>query len=79
MGDSGGESESQDKTKPFYDTCGKRVKFGPRFNKTRPYTRHQVLRNSSIREGVTDLRTDGRTDRRTDGRTGPLIEVLRST
>ena len=28
-----------------------------------------MLRNSSIREGVTDLRTDGRTDGPTDGRT----------
>ena len=37
------------------------------FNATRPYTWHQVLRKLSIREGVTDLRTDGRTD--------PLIEV----
>ena len=36
---------------------------------TRPYTRQQVLRNSSIREGIMDLWTDGLTDGRTDGRT----------
>ena len=27
--------------------------------RTRPYTRHQVLRNTSLREGVMDRRTDG--------------------
>ena len=37
--------------------------------KTRPDTRHKVLQNSFIREGITGLRTDGLTDRRTDGRT----------
>ena len=44
---------------------------GEDYSFKRPYTRHQVLRNSSIREGVTDLRTDRRTD--------PLTEVLRRT
>ena len=50
--------------------------------KTRPNTRHKVLRNTFFRrrgEGVTDLRTYGPTDGPTDGRTDPLIEVLRST
>ena len=42
---------------------------GEDYSFKRPYTRHQVLRNSSIREGVTDLRTDRRTDGPTDGQT----------
>ena len=37
--------------------------------KTRLDTRHKVLQNSFIREGITGLRTDGLTDGRTDGRT----------
>ena len=43
-------------------------------------TRHQVLQNTSIREGgPMDGPTDGPADRRTDGRTDPLIEMLQST
>ena len=37
--------------------------------KTRPDTRHKVLRNSFIREGITGLWMDGLTDIRMDGRT----------
>ena len=37
--------------------------------KTRPDTRHKVLQNSFIREGITGLRTDGLTDRQMDGQT----------
>ena len=59
--------------------------------KTRPDTRHMVLQNSFIREGITGLWMDGLTDRRTDGRTDrwmdgqtdgwtdPPIEMLHST
>ena len=63
--------------------------------KTRLDTRHKVLQNFFIREGITGLwtdgLTDGQTDRRTDGWTDgwmdrqmdgwtdPPIEMLRST
>ena len=47
----------------FSRTFGKHVMDGRTDGRegTRPDTRHQVLRNTSIREGVTDLRTDGQT------------------
>ena len=45
-----------------------------RIHLTRPYTWHQVLQNSPIREGVTDLWTDGPMDGRTNGRTDQQMD-----